>query len=344
MRDPPRWFRGSLRRAYRVALLEFQNTQSAASWKLFELIPRLLLRRTRAQGKAGRKELETRMDSVLRGDWDMLLQEARRSAHQGPARRRSAPDDDSTLRRERACTLVRLGEVSRARQALTSPALALGNEATLRELQDPALRPPALTEELPEEAMSLRPETPLQLDNNFLIRALRGARRGSAPGLSGTRAEHLKVLLEDEHTWDLFSQLANAYARGEVPEDIAAGLSMGRLTALSKPGGRVRGIVTGATFRRVVARAMAMQFSKRFEEAAAPYQFALSTRAGADAVAHALRALSEQNPDVVILSLDGIGAYDHVKRAAMLRKLGTEALHSLLPYVRMTYARQSCYL
>ncbi len=91
----------------------------------------------------------------------------------------------------------------------------------------------------------------------LLLTALRSARRGSAGGLSGTRAEHLKVLLEDDATCGLFADLADAFANAQVPEAIAAGLALGRMAALSKAGGRVRGIVTGATFRRLVGRTLA---------------------------------------------------------------------------------------
>ena len=43
VREPPRWFRGQLRRAYGFALREWHATKSAAPWKLFILTPRMLL-------------------------------------------------------------------------------------------------------------------------------------------------------------------------------------------------------------------------------------------------------------------------------------------------------------
>ena len=61
-----------------------------------------------------------------------------------------------------------------------------------------------------------------------------------------------------------------------------------------------------------------MQFADAVEDATQPYQFALSTRAGTDALAMALRTATDEDEDAVILSLDGVGAYDHIRRAAML--------------------------
>ena len=114
------------------------------------------------------------------------------------------------------------------------------------------------------------------------------------------------------------------------------------MTALRKGNGRVRGIVAGTVLRRLICKAVARQFAARFLPATAPYQYALQTRAGTEAVAHILRHLTEDNPEVVVVSLDGIGAYDHVKRAAFVKKLtDTPALESLLPLVLALYGSES---
>ena len=57
-------------------------------------------------------------------------------------------------------------------------------------------------------------------------------------------------------------------------------LRLGRITALQKPDKGVRGIVVGEFIRRLVARTVAKQFSEQAQEATAPYQHALETRAG----------------------------------------------------------------
>ena len=50
-------------------------------------------------------------------------------------------------------------------------------------------------------------------------------------------------------------------------------------------------------------------------DAIGPYQFALQTRAGTDALAHAIQAITDMGENAVVVSLDGIGAFDHVRRA-----------------------------
>ena len=117
-------------------------------------------------------------------------------------------------------------------------------------------------------------------------------------------------------------------------------IRLGRMTALQKPSGGVRGIVVG-----LVGRTMAQQMSDAVKAATAPFQYALSTRAGTECIAHALQAISELNPETTILSVDGIGAFDLISRKAMLEALLTvDGGSQVLPFVRMFYGTHSQYL
>ena len=70
-----------------------------------------------------------------------------------------------------------------------------------------------------------------------------------------------------------------------------------------------------------MARTLAQTHGPEMEAACSPHQYALSTHVGTDCVGLLLRAAADSDPDRVILSLDGIGAFDHIKRAAMLGKV-----------------------
>ena len=117
------------------------------------------------------------------------------------------------------------------------------------------------------------------------------------------------------------------------------------MTALSKPSGGARSIVAEDVIRRLPALTMAQQLNKVVEAATSPFQYALSTRAGCECVAHTLQALCEINPKTTIVSVEGISASDVVSRRAMF-----EGLHSVhggaeaLPFVRMFYSSPSQYL
>ena len=54
--------------------------------------------------------------------------------------------------------------------------------------------------------------------------------------------------------------------------------------------------------------------------------------------------LTELDPKKTLLSIDGIGAFDHIKRKSMLEALYSKpALAPLLPFVRTFYGKDSTY-
>ena len=133
--------------------------------------------------------------------------------------------------------------------------------------------------------------------------------------------EHLRLLLENARDMHLFFRACEILAGGEVPDNVATALRRGRMTALQKPGGEVRGIVAGDVIRRLVARTIAQQLSETVERTTAPFQYTLSTKAGCECVAHALQGLTDLDPEATVLSIDGISAYDLISRRAMLTAL-----------------------
>ena len=309
------------------------------AWKLWCLLPLMLLRRTQGSNKEGRKELQQRFQKFWRGEWLELI-----AAGQGRART-AAAEDTKEKRARTACHKVRLGEASRAAQTLTAGKLAPGTDATLEELTDPNRRPRDQLERLPDEVANFRADTPLELDTKLSLSVLRAAPRGPSAALTGWRYEHLKVALDNERTAQALAEVATLYAQAKLPGSVAKVLSTGTLTALLKDNGRVRGIVAGDSLRRLVARTLAKQFGPEMEAACAPYQYALSTRAGTECVAHVLRAALEEDSLNTILSVDGIGAYDLVRRRAMLQKLRTlPKAKAMLPFVLLSYGQPSEYL
>ena len=138
---------------------------------------------------------------------------------------------------------------------------------------------------------------------------------------------------------------AGDFARADIPESAASALTMARLTALQKPNNSIRGIATGNVFRRLVARTLARRYAKNIERAVAPFQYALSTRAGTDCVGHMFRAITDADPNATIVSVDGIGAYDHIFRAEMLSKLcHVPEAAGMVPFLRLSYGHPSEYL
>ena len=249
------------------------------------------------------------------------------------------------LRATRAEKLAMAGEFSAARKALENPAVAPGNLRTPRALAGPGRQPPLPRSLVPLGLVGRVPDRLFQLDEERFAQKVRKARRGAAPGPSGMTSEHLFPMLESEDDLDALTQLASLVARGEIPLRALEVFRLGRVTALQKPGGGIRGIVVGDVFRRVLARTIAQQVSKTVEEATAPFQHALKTRARTECVSHFLQTLTDLDGRARILSVDGVGAFDLISRNSMMEGLlHMEGGDQLLPYVRMFYSSPSTFL
>ena len=78
--------------------------------------------------------------------------------------------------------------------------------------------------------------------------------------------------------------------------------------------------------------------------ATSPHQYALSTRAGCECIAHALQGLTELDPRATVTSIDGVSAFDLISRGAMMTGLmRVEGGSAALPFVRMFYGALSEY-
>ena len=224
---------------------------------------------------------------------------------------------------------------------MVGSALAPRDNATFDALQ--SKRPLQSAQPIPPEVLNYRADSPLRLDRDSLVASLRTSSRGSSAGPGGCTYEHLRCVLDDPYLLELFCDAMEELARAEIPADICSAITMANMTALQKRDGGIRGIAAGSTLRRLVAKTLARQFGSVFDSACAPFQYALSTRAGTDCVGHAVRFLTDSDPKLTVLGIDGIGAYDNVLRASMLGKLLETDAAPILPFVLMSYGQPSEY-
>ena len=351
----PHFLKGPYRIAMRVALQEIEEgsrgvepVREERGWKLFLLLPRMMLHRPPRGGLIPRSKLIHRFELFVSGRWTELLAASEACCQQAAISRRRRSrrvEDDITRRLDRADSLVHMGELSSARQALEGASLAPGTEATLNALRDPEKRPRVPREPLPRELVSHVPAFQFNLDADQFARNVRSARRGAAGGPSGMTVEHLQPLLTVPRDVRAFHHVAERLSRGQVPSSIRDAIRLGRLTALRKSNGGVRGIVAGDIVRRLVARTISQQMAEAVQTATAPFQYALSTRSGCECVAHALQGLTEIDPRATVTSIDGISAYDLISRQAMLEGLREmPGGASILPFVSLFYGGPSSYL
>ena len=151
-------------------------------WKLFLLLPRMLLQRPPRGGLVPKSKLQERLRRFATGDWVGLLQEGLSSAEEASMisrRKRRRSEDEVVLRVARAEKLAQVGEFSAARQALEGDAVVPGTLRTLASLTNPERRRPLPRELLPDELSTFEPEAPFGLDAERFIKNIRSARRGA---------------------------------------------------------------------------------------------------------------------------------------------------------------------
>ena len=218
MQNIPRCIRGpyALRKALEEMIVRGDEVRRERGWKLFLLLPRLLLFRHARGGLISKKKLEERLVDFVQGEWLSLLASrscADMAATRQRRRRRGRGPNNVEKRAAPAHTFVQLGELSSARQALERADLAPGNNKTLGELRRRPARP---HEPIPPALMQLNPR-PFDLDEKVLGKNLRSPKRGAAGGPSGMTTEHLRPLL-DTHIEQL--------ARAEVSQSIINAIRM----------------------------------------------------------------------------------------------------------------------
>lgn len=162
----------------------------------------------------------------------------------------------------------------------------------MQKLRDPSQR----LQKLYHAIREFQPAHPPNLPATQLLTNLRRARTGVAPGPSGYTSETLHLVLDDEGATSQFVAVATRIANAELLPQITQDLGLGRIVALQGQNGRVRGIVVSDPFRRLVARCLAQTYAPQIRTACKPHQFALVTRAGTEAIAHAVTPAAKSNP------------------------------------------------
>ena len=130
LKSPPNFLRAMYRCAMRFALTEADRCREGGdqvgltrAWKMFMLLPRLLLHKPPRGGQIPKSRLKERFLDFSAGRWvDLLCQS------------RSKPPWSLCGRAERAHALVQLGELSAGRQALEEASVAPGTDATYQAL------------------------------------------------------------------------------------------------------------------------------------------------------------------------------------------------------------------
>ena len=181
VRTVPLFLKGAFRGALRVAFEEAQcardnndDVRNCRAWKLFMLLPRMLLSRPPRGGQVPKKLLEERFQMFSVGRWAELVRasvELTATNAQAAIRRRRRNHDQVQKRADGALKLVQMGELSAGSLALDGAQVADGNQATLKALTDTRRRPTVPRAPLSQFVLESQPEV-FSLDEGLFVQSL----------------------------------------------------------------------------------------------------------------------------------------------------------------------------
>ena len=203
------------------------------------------------------------------------------------------------------------------------------------------LQPPAQPSQLPP-AQSSQHLPPLDIPHSVIGRAFRHSPRGSSPGPSGLRVEHLLTFLSRKNLDSMLHAVALRFAKADIPAVARPFIYGALLTPLSKPNnGGIRPIAVGELLVRIAGNAIARHQASAFSAFFAPNnQFGVACAAGTDAVFHLVRFLLSTSSDTICVQLDFKNAFNTISRSLIYSQLQTH-FPSLLPYFLARYAQPS---
>ena len=303
-------------RKWREANTEL-DTILALCWFLF--LPQALLRRPTRGGRAGRKEVARRFNSVALGDWggvvelwekDKIFQTTERER-----RRRREPrarkEDDLERRRREVVALISAGQISRAMSRVTSHGLASMEDAAV--MAQVAAKYPPRGRPLPARAPKGQPVEHLR----SLRDCLKALQPGSSTGCGGMRPEFLRVLGDymEEEDMVLLEEFGMSYLQGDLPKWFYPLWLSVQTVPIFKNSGRcaVRPLGLRTPLLKVFHKQVVSQNLPEVRAYLEPVQLGMS-RGGAQKLVFSVRALLNARPDFICVKSDCRNAYnEHFK-------------------------------
>ena len=312
-------------------------------WKALLFFDCFLLGHSRSATTCA-ESLEERLALWWGGQWDALW--AMVAAQSAPP---LAPRGEQADRQraKRVHTLAAAGEEGRALRAVTSERPAARTPETYSKLR--ALFPESGQDTSRAQALSPAPSPTPELREQVeeeVLRLLLRPPRLSAPGLLGTRHEHLAGCADDPETLKLLCEAVTCLAFGEAPDPVLSALRTGELVALCKdssPDPEVRPLLVGSTLRRLGLRALVRVKKEQLREAAGDHQYGVGRKAGAQLLYKRLEVQAELRPDAVFLKVDLRAAFQTLERGPALQALSAK-VPELSASLQAFYGQSSTHL
>ena len=319
-------------RRVNIALAAGDQTELDRSMKWLLALPKLLLRQPRRGGERGQGsgEVAARFQAVQQSSWGSLLPPLQRDEvaekkrrdrkKQQVGREEIDPAQEEARLRKTVLSLVRRGQVGRARRRVASYGIADMANPTVRE---------AVKEKYPPRSHPM-PETVLAGTCLERVPSLRDTLLNLQPGVSSgfgaLRHEHLRAAAQnwEEGEEGELEQFALAYLNGKLPPWIykvwGSVSSVPLFKTVEQVPSEIRPVGIKASLIRVLHRRVVQANKGALREYLEPCQVALMP-GGAAVLSHTVRMMLEQNPTFVCVSLDVKNAHNAMARSAVVKRL-----------------------
>lgn len=297
------------------------SSSSVEAWVELLMLPKCVLVVPPRRGKKhqARRFTESRCERWLGGERMELWLDGRSS----PPRRPGHSSDDSERRWKRVEELVRDGQYSKAcRTLLSQPPLeeSVVVEDKLRRMHPSVSADPDLS--------SFGPAGPAPVVSPSEVKeAIFSFPRGSAPGPTGLRAQHLQDAIrsaDGETAVTKVAALVSLLSRGLAPAAVQPFLAGARLIALPKKDDKIRPVAVGECFRRLVAKCLCRSVREEARSRLWPLQSGVAVPLGVECGVHTVRQWFDRNANdrsKVLLKIDFSNAFNSIDRGAFLREV-----------------------
>ena len=241
---------------------------------------------------------------------------------------------------QRAFRWASEGRYGNALRALGSLGVASFNDTSARE--ELLRRHPH--SELPSPSSSV--PAPLTVQPSLVLLALHSFQRGTSPGSSALRPQHLldaicgstaPAAVECLHS---LTRCINGLLAGTLDSRLAPWFCGAPLTALVKKGGGFRPIAVGETLRRLVSKVCCFSVRSSLPDLLLPFgQVGVGISGGLEASVHSLRTILStlgSDSSLCCLKLDMTNAFNECSRTSFLSRCHSD-LPELFAWVQWCY-------
>jgi len=315
------------------------DSLSMEKWyKRYLLLPTILFT-VHGKSNSADKIMIDRVNKIVVNDWSSFsINQFIFSPH-----RKSSKLSDEKLKNKRIEKLVSRGLISKALQTLLSDPLPPISSSTI-EKHEALHAQPSTCFSISESELSQVSIDLIVYESNEVSRQIRNLKKGSAPGITGLRGEHLKALLSqtihEDKFLDAYTKFVNNIANAVYPQLFINTTSQCIEIGIPKESGGIRPIALSDVTLKVVGKLIAEGMYLLKDKLFGNLQFGVGNKFGMEYIIHNISSVQELHPEYDIACFDIMDAFGSISRSALLNIIkSSPELNYLYPYFFSIYSQ-----